>query len=134
MNADSFAVHSDPLPEDHAPVDELNTEATTAEEGAGNGETTSEDGEETRSRGNRGGRTAFHRRYRIQEVIKRNQIVLVQVIKEERGNKGVSLTTFIILRRPRGRVADAELTPKGGGTQPQDHRPRDPQTPEGSRC
>jgi len=40
---------------------------------------------------------AFHRRYKIQEVIKRGQIVLVQVIKEERGNKGVSLTTFISL-------------------------------------
>ena len=40
---------------------------------------------------------AFYRRYKIQEVIKRNQIVLVQVIKEERGNKGVSLTTFISL-------------------------------------
>ncbi len=37
------------------------------------------------------------RRYRIQEVIKRGQIMLVQVIKEERGNKGVSLTTYISL-------------------------------------
>ena len=35
--------------------------------------------------------------YKIQEVIKRNQIVLVQVIKEERGNKGASLTTYISL-------------------------------------
>ncbi|MEI6730135.1 MAG: Rne/Rng family ribonuclease, partial [Pseudomonadota bacterium] len=42
-------------------------------------------------------RTSFSRRYKIQEVIKRNQIVLVQVIKEERGNKGVSLTTYISL-------------------------------------
>ena len=40
---------------------------------------------------------SFFRRYKIQEVIKRNQIVLVQVIKEERGNKGVSLTTFMSL-------------------------------------
>lgn len=39
----------------------------------------------------------FSRRYKIQEVIKRNQIVLVQVIKEERGNKGVSLSTYISL-------------------------------------
>lgn len=37
------------------------------------------------------------RRYKIQEVIKRNQIVLVQVIKEERGNKGASLTTYLSL-------------------------------------
>ena len=37
------------------------------------------------------------KRYKIQEVIKRNQIMLVQVIKEERGNKGVSLTTYMSL-------------------------------------
>lgn len=37
----------------------------------------------------------FHRRYKIQEVIRRNQIVLIQVVKEERGNKGASLTTYI---------------------------------------
>jgi ribonuclease E len=41
--------------------------------------------------------SVFTRRYRIQEVIKRGQVLLVQVIKEERGNKGVSLTTFISL-------------------------------------
>ena len=38
-----------------------------------------------------------HKDYKIQEVIKKNQIVLVQVIKEERGNKGASLTTYISL-------------------------------------
>ena len=37
------------------------------------------------------------RRYRIQEVIKPGQIILIQVIKEERGNKGAALTTFISL-------------------------------------
>lgn len=37
----------------------------------------------------------LYRKYKIQEVIKRNQIILVQVEKEERGNKGASLTTFI---------------------------------------
>ena len=37
------------------------------------------------------------RRYKIQEVIKRNQIILVQVVKEERGNKGAALTTYISL-------------------------------------
>ncbi len=35
--------------------------------------------------------------YRIQEVIKRNQIILVQVVKEERGNKGAALTTYLSL-------------------------------------
>lgn len=39
----------------------------------------------------------FHRRYDIQEVIKKDQILLVQVTKEERGNKGVSLTTYLSL-------------------------------------
>ena len=37
------------------------------------------------------------KRYRIQEVIKPGQIILIQVIKEERGNKGAALTTFISL-------------------------------------
>ena len=37
------------------------------------------------------------RRYKIQEVIKVRQILLVQVVKEERGNKGAALTTFISL-------------------------------------
>jgi len=36
-------------------------------------------------------------RYRIQEVIKRRQIMLIQVVKEERGNKGAALTTFLSL-------------------------------------
>ena len=117
LNADSFSVHSDLLPEeintDLSPEALAQGEATTAEEGAASGETTAEDSEETRSRNNRGGRTAFHRRYRIQEVIKRNQIVLVQVIKEERGNKGCSLTTFISLA---GRAAVLmPNSPKGGG-------------------
>ena len=35
------------------------------------------------------------KRYKIQEVIKKNQIMLVQVVKDERGNKGAALTTFI---------------------------------------
>jgi ribonuclease E len=114
LNSESFAVHSDPMPEEQTATDELNTEATTAEDASANNETTAEDSEETRNRGNRSnGRTAFHRRYRIQEVIKRNQIVLVQVIKEERGNKGCSLTTFISLA---GRAAVLmPNSPKGGG-------------------
>jgi ribonuclease E len=37
------------------------------------------------------------RNYRIQEVIKRRQIMLVQVVKEERGNKGAALTTYLSL-------------------------------------
>ncbi len=37
------------------------------------------------------------RRYKIQEVIKRRQVMLVQVVKEERGNKGAALTTYLSL-------------------------------------
>ncbi len=37
------------------------------------------------------------RQYNIQEVIKRRQIILVQVVKEERGNKGAALTTYLSL-------------------------------------
>ena len=38
-----------------------------------------------------------YRRYKIQEVIKRRQILLIQVVKEERGNKGAALTTYLSL-------------------------------------
>lgn len=39
----------------------------------------------------------LRRKYKIQEVIKKNQILLVQVVKEERGNKGAALTTYLSL-------------------------------------
>ncbi|GBR55739.1 ribonuclease E [Acetobacter senegalensis DSM 18889] len=39
----------------------------------------------------------FLRNYRIQEVIRRRQVLLVQVVKEERGNKGAALTTYVSL-------------------------------------
>ena len=42
-------------------------------------------------------RRQLTRRYKIQEVIKRRQIILVQVVKEERGNKGAALTTYLSL-------------------------------------
>lgn len=48
--------------------------------------------EEIRSR-----RKPMRRQYKIQEVIKRRQILLVQVVKEERGNKGAALTTYLSL-------------------------------------
>ena len=53
------------------------------------------------------------RRYKIQEVIKRRQIMLVQVVKEERGNKGAALTTYLSLA---GRYCVLmPNTGKGGG-------------------
>ncbi|EIM75632.1 ribonuclease E [Nitratireductor aquibiodomus RA22] len=42
-------------------------------------------------------RRAARKNYKIQEVIKRRQILLVQVVKEERGNKGAALTTYLSL-------------------------------------
>ena len=59
-------------------------------------------------------RTArFLRNYRIQEVIRRRQIMLVQVVKEERGTKGAALTTYISLA---GRFCVLmPNSPRGGG-------------------
>ena len=42
-------------------------------------------------------RLGSYRNYKIQEVIKRRQILLVQVVKEERGNKGAAMTTYVSL-------------------------------------
>ncbi|MBW8753205.1 MAG: Rne/Rng family ribonuclease [Sphingomonadales bacterium] len=83
------------------------------------GEETAEAAEETESsddrqrrgrrrQGGRGGRSkeaddlrakrmALRRRYKIQDVIQRRQVLLVQVVKEERGNKGAALTTYLSL-------------------------------------
>ena len=53
------------------------------------------------------------RRYKIQEVIKRGQILLIQVVKEERGNKGAAMTTYLSLA---GRYCVLmPNTPRGGG-------------------
>ena len=66
---------------------------------------------------------AWHRRYRIQEVISRRQILLVQVAKEERGNKGAALTTYISLA---GRYCVLmPNTPRGGGISRKIANPKD---------
>ena len=58
-------------------------------------------------------RARLLRSYKIQEVIKRRQIMLVQVVKEERGNKGAALTTYLSLA---GRYCVLmPNTPRGGG-------------------
>ena len=53
------------------------------------------------------------RRYKIQEVIKPNQVILVQVLKDERGLKGAALTTFISIAGKY--IVLMPNTPKGGG-------------------
>ncbi|MCV0425864.1 MAG: Rne/Rng family ribonuclease [Roseibium sp.] len=67
----------------------------------------------------------LRKQYKIQEVIKRRQIILVQVVKEERGNKGAALTTYLSLA---GRYSVLmPNTARGGGisrkiTQPTDRK------------
>ena len=66
-----------------------------AEEGA---ETVSdEEAEEAEERKQNRRNALFQRKYKIQEVIRRRQVMLVQVVKEERGNKGAALTTYLSL-------------------------------------
>jgi ribonuclease E len=78
------------------------------------GENSGENGRNNRRRRGRGGRSGegrapkasdevrakrmnLRRRYKIQDVIHRRQVLLVQVVKEERGNKGAALTTYLSL-------------------------------------
>ena len=58
----------------------------------GGGKTRAKEVDDARSR-----RLALRRRYKIQDVIQRRQVLLVQVVKEERGNKGAALTTYLSL-------------------------------------
>ena len=83
------------------------SEAVPAEAGDDNGQETNGDGDQNGDVESVGADDALdevqHRRkpvrrhYKIQEVIKRRQIMLVQVVKEERGNKGAALTTYLSL-------------------------------------
>ena len=58
-------------------------------------------------------RRISRRRYKIQEVVKRSQILLIQAVKEERGNKGAAMTTYLSLA---GRYCVLmPNTPRGGG-------------------
>ncbi len=61
-------------------------------QGSGGGNRGSAKADELRAK-----RMALRRRYKIQDVIQRRQVLLVQVVKEERGNKGAALTTYLSL-------------------------------------
>ncbi|MBA4760426.1 ribonuclease E/G [Sphingomonas sp.] len=73
----------------------------------GDSEGEGENGKGRRRRGRKGSddqvealrqrRMNLRRRYKIQDVIRRRQVLLVQVVKEERGNKGAALTTYLSL-------------------------------------
>jgi len=58
-------------------------------------------------------RPSLHLNYKIQEVIKRGQIMLIQVQKEERGNKGAAVTTYLSL--PGRYCVLMPNSPRGGG-------------------
>ncbi len=58
-------------------------------------------------------RSRPQRRYKIQEVIKRRQVLLIQVVKEERGNKGAAVTTYLSLAGRYGVLMPN--TARGGG-------------------
>jgi ribonuclease E len=76
-------------------------------------ETIGGDSDSGDERGERRMPSRFLRNYKIQEVIRRRQILLVQVVKEERGTKGAALTTYLSLA---GRFSVLmPNSPRGGG-------------------
>ena len=115
--------HAHPYPTEASHIVDPNTEA---EQGIVDEQAAAEsfaDGEQPRAEGDQpaqplqskraGQRFLRRRHYKIQEVIKRRQVMLVQVVKEERGNKGAALTTYLSLA---GRYCVLmPNTPRGGG-------------------
>ena len=83
-------------------VDEEPMSAESDEEGADEAppappEDAENGSEESAAESLRRKRQNLRRRYKIQDVIRRRQVLLVQVVKEERGNKGAALTTYLSL-------------------------------------
>lgn len=94
---------------DYYQIPAADREAILAEEAAQAALDEESDGDDEQVRARR----AAQRRYKIQEVIRRRQIMLVQAVKEERGNKGAALTTYLSLA---GRYCVLmPNTPRGGG-------------------
>ncbi|WP_254605189.1 ribonuclease E/G, partial [Sphingomonas bacterium] len=79
--------------------DDGGSEAETGEDEEGTDEGTSKKprGGDDQVEALRQRRMNLRRRYKIQDVIHRRQVLLVQVVKEERGNKGAALTTYLSL-------------------------------------
>ncbi|HZE46478.1 MAG TPA: ribonuclease E/G, partial [Xanthobacteraceae bacterium] len=130
-HADDAAAHEfHATADDHADAEHAAAEGVTAREGEhaddandDEDEDEGEDGEEEEQVESVGGDDVLEevperpfrprRQYKIQEVIKRRQVMLVQVVKEERGNKGAALTTYLSLA---GRYAVLmPNTARGGG-------------------
>ncbi|MGL4314019.1 MAG: Rne/Rng family ribonuclease [Sphingomonas sp.] len=72
-------------------------EAAAEEEGAPRPRPSANGGSDDQVEALRQRRMNLRRRYKIQDVIRRRQVLLVQVVKEERGNKGAALTTYLSL-------------------------------------
>jgi len=91
------------------------TDVNTAEEISLNSETTpGKNGQENINESTKKPEKIFRfKRYKIQEVIKPNQVILVQVLKDERGQKGAALSTFISIAGKY--IVLMPNTPKGGG-------------------
>ena len=85
--------------DDHDGDDESNGASLKDGNGDGNGDSVESVGSEDalEELPERTPRRKGRRAYKIQEVIRRRQIILVQVVKEERGNKGAALTTYLSL-------------------------------------
>ena len=84
-------IHPDYYAIPHADQEAIKAELAAAEADLEDDEEEDEGAAEERRR------RILTRRYKIQEVIRRRQIMLVQVVKEERGNKGAALTTYLSL-------------------------------------
>ena len=104
--------------EDNSESSEVKTDAEDSETSVEGVDDITEDADEDvadeqeKTAQKRRSRSSRHK-YKMQEVIKRGQILLIQVVKEERGNKGAAMTTYLSLA---GRYCVLmPNTPKGGG-------------------
>ncbi|TPG22436.1 ribonuclease E/G [Sphingomonas koreensis] len=86
------ADHAHDDEDDHAAAESGDEDAPRRGRGKRRGSKTDAAADELRER-----RMNLRRRYKIQDVIRRRQVLLVQVVKEERGNKGAALTTYLSL-------------------------------------
>ena len=98
-----------PVADREALMREVESDHHDDDEDEDDGEEAEDEGEEAFMRRQR----RLMRRYKIQEVIRRRQIMLVQVVKEERGNKGAALTTYLSLAGRYGVLMPN--TARGGG-------------------
>ncbi len=98
-----------PVADREALMREVDSDHSDDDEDEEDGEEAEDEGEEAFMRRQR----RLMRRYKIQEVIRRRQIMLVQVVKEERGNKGAALTTYLSLAGRYGVLMPN--TGRGGG-------------------